>query len=95
MRVELSRQARADLLLIGDWIAQENPVRAVSFVDELQSACLNLSDFPARYPLYKATADGPMRRKVYGNYLIFYVVGQNTVTVARILHGAQNYSDLF
>lgn len=95
MKVEFSNESDQDLESIGDWIAQENPDRAYSFVRELRVDCLSLSDFPERYAIYKSSDIGSIRRKPHGNYLIFYVVGQHTVSISRILHGAQDYSDLF
>jgi toxin ParE1/3/4 len=95
MRLEISDQAKLDLRLIGDWIAQENPARAISFVDELLLECLSLNSFPHRYPEYRISETSTLRRKSYGNYLIFYAVLEEVVVVARILHGAQDYADLF
>jgi toxin ParE1/3/4 len=93
--VEFSREALQDLEAIGDWIAQENPDRAYRFVRELRVDCANLSDLPERYAIFKTTDMGDIRRKPHGNYLIFYVVGKAVVSISRILHGAQDYSDLF
>ena len=95
MIVEFSQKANQDLEAIGDWIAQENPDRAYRFVQELRVDCSSLSDFPERHAIYKSYDIGEVRRKPHGNYLIFYVVGQNTVSISRIFHGAQDYSDLF
>jgi toxin ParE1/3/4 len=95
MKVEIANQAKVDLNRIGDWIAQENPMRAVSFVDELLSECLSLSNFPDKHAIYKSTDVGVVRRKPYGNYLIFYSVVSDIIVVTRILHGAQDYADLF
>lgn len=95
MIVEFSRQAERDLEAIGDWISQENPERAFSFVRELRVDCASLADFPERYATYKTSDMGDMRRKPHGNYLIIYVVGEEIVSIIRILHGAQDYSDLF
>jgi toxin ParE1/3/4 len=93
--VEFSREALQDLEAIGDWIAQENPDRAYRFVRELRVDCANLSDFPERYAIFKTTDMGDIRRKPHGNYLIFYLVGKSAVFISRILHGAQDYADLF
>jgi toxin ParE1/3/4 len=95
VKVEFSKEADQDLESIGDWIAQENPDRAYRFVRELRVDCLTLSDFPERYAIYKKSDIGNIRRKPHGNYLIFYVVEQNMVSISRVLHGAQDYSDLF
>ena len=42
-------------------------------------------------PLYETTG---IRRRVYGNYLIFYRVGPKTIDVIHILHGAMDYERL-
>ena len=51
MKLVLSPAARQDLLDIGDYIADDNPVRALSFVDELEEACKGLLEAPLRFPL--------------------------------------------
>jgi toxin ParE1/3/4 len=46
MRLAFSPAARADLLEIALYIATADPVRALSFVDELEDACAMLTDYP-------------------------------------------------
>ena len=95
MKTIISAPARVDLQKIMLWIADENPFRGKSFSRELQDAAESLMLFPESYPVV-GTLDGfAVRRKVYGNYLIFYSVNGDAVNVLRILHGAQDYSDLF
>lgn len=40
MKLSLSPLAEHDIETIGDYIAQDNPLRAVSFTDELYQQCL-------------------------------------------------------
>ncbi|WP_176593393.1 type II toxin-antitoxin system RelE/ParE family toxin [Sphingobium sp. EM0848] len=90
MIVDLSAEAEYDLEVIGDFIARDNPARALSFLRELCSKCLGLADMPERFPLvprYEAT--GVLRRG-HGDYLIFYRIEPGKVIVLHILHGAQN-----
>ncbi|MPT48397.1 MAG: type II toxin-antitoxin system RelE/ParE family toxin [Sphingobium sp.] len=92
MIVHLTAEAEYDLEAIGDYIARDNPVRALSFLSELRSKCLGLADMPERFPLvprYEATG---IRRRVHKDYLIFYKVEREKVFIIHILHGAQNYS---
>jgi toxin ParE1/3/4 len=92
MIVHLSAEAEYDLETIGDYIARDNPARALSFLQELRSKCLGLADMPERFPLvprYEATG---VRRRGHGDYLIFYRVEAEKVTIIHILHGAQNYN---
>jgi toxin ParE1/3/4 len=95
MKTIISAPARADLRKIMLWIADENPFRAKSIVRELQDAAESLVMFPESYPTIGSIDDIPVRRKVHGGYLIFYSAEKDVVNVLRILHGAQNYADLF
>jgi toxin ParE1/3/4 len=92
MIVHLSAEAAYDLETIGDYIARDNPARALTFLQELRSKCLGLADMPERFPLvprYEATG---VRRRGHGDYLIFYRVEAEKVIIIHILHGAQNYN---
>lgn len=94
MIVHLSAEAEYDLEVIGDYIARDNPARALSFLQELRSKCLGLADMPERFPLvprYEATG---VRRRGHGDYLIFYRVEAEKVIILHILHGAQNYNTI-
>ena len=51
MIVELTDEAEHDLEAIGDYIARDNPGRAISFLQELGEKCLALADMPTRVPL--------------------------------------------
>lgn len=94
MIVFISNAAEADLENIGDYIARENPRRAVSFVRELIGRCLHLSDMPYAFPLVPRYEASGVRRLPHGNYLIFYRVGENRVDILHILNGAQDYEAL-
>ena len=94
MRVELSAQAEDDLERIGDWIARDDPARALAFVHELRSGCLGLADFPERFaPVPRYERQG-IRHRIHGNYLIVYRVEAKRVVIIHILHGAMDYAPL-
>jgi toxin ParE1/3/4 len=95
MKVIYADAAKTDLKKISSWIADENPIRAHSFVDELAATCESLSHFPHSNQAVGVLQAERVRRKVYGNYLIFYVVRDQSLEILRVLHGAQDYSDLF
>lgn len=93
MIVHLSAEAEHDLEVIGDYIAQDDPRQALRFLEELRARCLGLADMPERFPLvprYEATG---VRKRGYGNYLIFYRIEPERVVVLHILHGAQDYGE--
>ena len=46
---------------------------------------------PRAYPLLPNWEDRGVRRRVHGNYLIFYRIGPDAVEVLHVLHGAMDY----
>lgn len=96
MIVRILPVARAELEAIGDYIARDNPRRAVSFVRELRDKCLSLADMPLAFPLVPRYEDHGVRHRVHGRYQIFYrVVGQSErVDVIHVLHGARDYASI-
>lgn len=95
MIVELSADAERELEAIGDHIARDDPTRAVSFIREIREKCLSLADLPNGFPLVPRFAAQGVRRRLYGNYLIFYrVMDSGRIVVVHILHGAQDYAEI-
>ncbi|CAN7371634.1 type II toxin-antitoxin system RelE/ParE family toxin [Bosea sp. LjRoot237] len=90
--VIIADAAKTDLIGIGRYIAQDNPARADSFVDELERKCLDLGERPLAWPIMPQSRDRRIRRRVHGEYLIFYRVGDDQVEVVRVLHGARDYA---
>jgi toxin ParE1/3/4 len=91
MKLVLTDEATADLREIGEWIAADNPRRALSFVDELKERCTRLTDMPLAYPLVPRHEASGLRRLPHGDYSIFYRVGQDAVEIIHVLHGARDY----
>lgn len=94
MRVELSAAAESDLLDIALYIAEDNPDRAFSFVDELQQACDGLADRPLRFPLLPGFEERGIRRRVHRRYAIVYAVDPALVRVLRIVSAAMDISKI-
>lgn len=74
MIVHISAEAERDLEAIGDYIARDDPTRALSFVQELRAKCLKLADLPEGFPVVPRYETHGIRRRAHGNYLIFYRV---------------------
>lgn len=89
MQVTISRLAEHDLESIGDYIAEDNPPRAVSFVAELRAQCAKIANAPDAYRPRPDLGDG-IRSCAYGNYVIFFAATKTRLTIARILHGAMD-----
>lgn len=91
MKVVITAFARANLRDIARYIRQNNPKRAATFVNELLDRCAELANAPEAFALVPGHEPHGIRRRPYGNYLIFYRVGGNRIEVLHVLHGAQAY----
>jgi len=97
MLVRILPAAEVELEEIGDYIARDNPLRAISFVRELRDKCLGLGEMALAFPLVPRYENRGVRHRVHGNYQIFYrVVGQpaKRIDVIHVLHGARNYAEI-
>jgi len=94
MIVRFTQSAETELEAIMVYIAASNPERALRLFLELRAACEGLSDMPERFPLVPRYDEAMIRRRVHGDYLIFYRVGSEAVDILHILHGAMDYERL-
>lgn len=90
MRCTFTPKAEADLAAIADWIAGDNPSRAISFIREIRGRCDKVAAFPKASPERAELGPG-IRMAVHRDYLIFYREAAANVVVVRILHGARDY----
>jgi plasmid stabilization system protein ParE len=88
MIVIVSDAAEQDLETIGDGIESGDPVRARGFLKELRLACQTLRDAPLEHALVPRYEHDRIRRRVHGNYLIFYRLLGGVIEVLHVLHGA-------
>jgi len=91
VKVRFSDAALNDLRRIGDYIAQDTPLRARDFVRALRERATQIADNPLAFPLVPHHERRGIRRRVFRGYLIFYRAEADTVSIVRILHGAQDY----
>ena len=89
MKLTFSPRATLDLEEIGDYIARDNPTRAISFLRELERQCQRIAKRPTAFPVRNDLAAG-IRMAVHGKYLIFFRVMEKAVRVERVIHGARN-----
>jgi plasmid stabilization system protein ParE len=94
MKLIFTGAAEAELEAIGDWIDRDNPDRALTFVRELRSACDTLVEMPRGYALVARYEHTGVRRRVHGDYLIFYRIVDDSIEVLHILHGARDYEPI-
>lgn len=93
MQCLFSPLAEADLEEIGDYIARDNPARAITFIQEIRELCHNITAVPEGYPLRPELGEN-IRMVPFRRYLIFYTAGIESVRIERILHGARDISNL-
>ena len=95
MKVIFTKQAETDLEQIADYIALDNPIRALSFIEEIEQKCLSIGDIPKAFPIVSELIELGIRKRVYQNYSIFFCIESNQVFIIRILNSAMNYTALF
>jgi toxin ParE1/3/4 len=91
VKVLITSEARAGIMSIGRYIAQDNPQRAFSFMAELEDACNRIGFAPRLYALVPRWRHSGVRKKTFGNYVIFHVASENRFDVVHILHGPRDY----
>jgi toxin ParE1/3/4 len=94
MNCVFSPLAEHDIEEIGDYIALDDPYRAVSFIREIREQCFNIIDKPEAAPLRPELGEG-IRMVPFGRYLIFYTFAVDLIRIERVLHGARNIPALF
>lgn len=94
MRLVFLPQAEMDLEAIGDYIARDNPQRAMSFVRELREQCRKITEAPKAYRPRPELGKG-LRSCAYGNYVVFFFEEPGLVRIVRVLHGAMDIEAQF
>ena len=96
MRLAFTPLAEQDLEAIADYIAADNPTRALSFVRELRAQCQRITLNPPGYRLRSELGDG-IRSCAHGHYVIFFESESDSdaVLILRILHGARDIPAVF
>lgn len=89
MKVWFTDAARASLERIGDFIAQDNPERAISFITELREKALTLADLPRGFPLVPRYERHGIRRRSHRGYGILYSIEAQGIVVHSFLGPGQ------
>lgn len=89
MKVTFSPAAETDLMDIAMFIAQDNPKRALGFVDELEGKCNALGGAPGIGTSRPELGEG-IRMLPHGRYLIFYREANKGLRIERIMHSSRD-----
>jgi toxin ParE1/3/4 len=88
--VDFGCAAVADLDAIPAYIAQDNPVRALSFVAEIETACTVWAETPLAGRGRSEITEG-LRSFPFGNYVVFYRPRPDGVAVVHVVHGRRDH----
>ncbi len=94
MRVELSNFIESDLDTIAEYIAQDNPVRAVSFIQEIRSKFRLIGQNPRIYRLRPEVGEDA-RAAVVGQYVVLFHIINDTARIERVVYGGRDLWAMF
>lgn len=83
------KQARADLLEIVQYIAQDNPDAAEKLADEIEAKATKLRENPKLFRVGRKR--GTRELVAHPNYLIIYRIQGETIEILRVKHTAQQW----
>lgn len=88
MRCIFSDRSEKDLEEIGDFIANDNPQRALSYVQELRAYCRKIAQTPKARRVVAHLEGQLLRKALFGNYQIYYALLEegDGIEVAHIRH---------
>ncbi len=88
--------AQDDLRSILDFIAQDNPSRAASFIEELDTKIGLLEEQPllGRTPRHPKLREYGYRVLMLDAYLVFYIIRGQAIEIHRVIHGSRNMDHL-
>jgi toxin ParE1/3/4 len=88
--------ADADLVEIFDFIAQDSPNRALSYLEKLDKRVGALEQHPllGRIPRHQKLREYGYRVLIVESYLVFYIVRGRTIEIHRVVHGSRNLDHL-
>ena len=87
--LEWKAAAVADLMAIVDYISDDNPEAAQVLKDDIETRVSRLRENPRLYRVGRM--EGTREMVVRSNYLVVYAEDTYTVTILRVLHGAQQW----
>jgi len=90
-RVELTPLAEGDIAAVWEYIAQDSPGNAASFILALEEQIASLEQFPERCPRIPENEilGTTYRHLIYGAYRTIYRIAGDRVVILRIVHGTR------
>lgn len=94
MQIEFSHHIEGDLDVIADFIAQDNPGRAVTFIQDIRRKFGEIQRNPLIYQLRPEIGE-EARMVTVGNYAILFRVMVEVVRIERVAYGGRNLPGVF
>jgi plasmid stabilization system protein ParE len=94
MRVELSAFIESDLDAIAEHIALDNPIRAVSFIQEIRAKFRLISQHPLIYRLRPEIGEAA-RMALTGRYVILFRLAGDVIRIERVADGARDLPGVY
>jgi toxin ParE1/3/4 len=93
-------QAKADLIEIADYIAEDNPEAVERFLDAAEATFDFIASLPSvgrAYRVQSPAAEGMRvwRVEEFERYLILYRAVEFRIDIVRVLHGSRDIGGLF
>lgn len=93
-QLKLSRHIESDLDNIADYIAQDNPDRAVTFIRDIRVKFYDIQRNPLIYQL-RSDIGEEARMATIGNYAILFRVMRDGVRIERVVYGGRELPGVF
>ena len=93
MTYRISDAAQRDLAAIGQHIAQDDPARAVSFIEELTAKFRLVAERPRSFPA-RDEWHPDLRSALHRPYVILFRIADDHVEIVRVFHGARDIPNL-
>ena len=93
-RVEFSRFIEDDLDTIAGNIAEDNPSRAVSFIQEIREKFRVIGQNPLGYRLHPEIGDDA-RMAIVGRYVVLFHIVNDIARIERVVYGGRDLWAVF
>lgn len=93
-KIEILPSAQNDIEAITDYLIDKDIAAAIVFVDDIDRALTQLSDFPSSAEISKdarLAGDGYRALLLVYRYLLFYKLHDSTVYIYRLIDARQDY----
>ena len=94
MKLEISSFIEGDLDDIASYIAQDNPRRAVTFIQDIRAKFLEVQRNPLLYQLRPDIGE-EARMATFGNYAILFRVTGEAMRIERVTYGGRDLPAMF